>query len=226
MLILFCRLATLCLHELKIMLIIFDFDGVLRNISWQGMFEAYIEILRFKGKDYNDFFPDLKSFQEWFDSDYKKNLNKIVEIRDDEFHAVNAIYHSYYDHRVDLFPWVKDLLQELSSRHTLALLSSSTSLSVKKSLGDLTRLFPMLLGSDHVKEIKPDPEGVHLILEKLKIPQENTLIIGDTEADILAGQAAGIKTGAVKWGGITPWETLLDLKPDYVFYKPDELFSL
>lgn len=208
------------------MLIIFDFDGVLRSISWQGIYESYIEILRYKGKDYKNFFPDLKSFQEWFDSDYKKNLNKIVEITDDEFPAVNAIYHSHYDHRVDLFPWVKDLLQELSLRHSLALLSASSSESVKKSLGDLSQFFPMLLGSDHVKEIKPDPEGIHLILEKLNGTPGNTLIVGDTEADILAGQAAGIKTGAVKWGGITPWATLMDLKPDYAFHEPDELFSL
>ena len=84
----------------------------------------------------------------------------------------------------------------------------------------------MLLGSDHVKEIKPDPEGIHLIMKKEKSVPENTLIIGDTEVDILAGKSAGIKTGAVKWGGITPWETLMDLKPDYAFHEPDELFSL
>lgn len=208
------------------MLIIFDFDGVLRSISWQGIYDAYIEILRFKGKDYKDFFPDLKSFQQWFNSDYKKNLNKIVEIKDDEFPAINAVYHAHYDHRVSLFPWVGGLLEDISSRHSLALLSASSSESVKKSLGDLSRFFPMLLGSDHVKEIKPDPEGIHLILEELKILPEDALIIGDADVDILAGQAAGIKTGAVKWGGITPWETLLDLKPDYAFHEPDELFSL
>ena len=208
------------------MLIIFDFDGVLRSISWQGIYEAYIEILRFKGKDYKEFFPDLPAFQKWFDSDYKKNLNKIVEIKRDEFEAVNAVYHAHYDHRVSLFPWVDDLLKELSSRHTLALLSASSSESVRKSLGDLSRFFPMLLGSDHVKEIKPDPEGIHLIMKKEKSVPENTLIIGDTEVDILAGKSAGIKTGAVKWGGLTPWETLMDLKPDYAFHEPEELFSL
>ena len=93
------------------MLIIFDFDGVLRSISWEGIYEAYIEILRFKGKDHKEFFPDLQSFKKWFDSDYKKNLNKIVEIKHDEFEAVNAVYHAHYDHRVSLFPWVDDLLK-------------------------------------------------------------------------------------------------------------------
>lgn len=208
------------------MLIIFDFDGVLRSISWQGIYESYIEILRFKGRDYKDYFPDLKSFQAWFDSDYKKNLNRIVKIENDEFPAINAIYHAHYDHRVNLFPWVGNLLRELSARHSLALLSASSSDSVKKSLGDLERFFPMLLGSDHVKEIKPNPEGIHFILEESKAAPESAIIIGDADVDILAGQAAGIKTGAVKWGGITPWETLMDLKPDYAFREPDELFSL
>jgi len=208
------------------MLIIFDFDGVLRSISWPGIYEAYIEILRFKGKDYKEFFPDLSTFQQWFDSDYKKNLNKIIEIKPDEFSVINAIFHAHYDHHVSLFPWVDDLLKELSSRHTLALLSASSSSSVKRSLGDLARFFLMILGSDQVKKIKPDPAGIHLIMEKEKSVSENTLIIGDTEADILAGKSAGIKTGVVKWGGITSWETLMNLKPDYAFQEPAELFSL
>ena len=119
------------------MLIIFDFDGVLRSISWQGIYEAYIEILRFKGKDHKEFFPDLQSFKKWFDSDYKKNLNKIVEIKHDEFEAVNAVYHAHYDHRVSLFPWVDDLLRELSSRHTLALFYQICFLTIPSASSNL-----------------------------------------------------------------------------------------
>src|SRR3989304_3770101 len=99
------------------MLIIFDFDGVLRSISWEGIYGAYIEILRFKGKDHKEFFPDLQSFKKWFDSDYKKNLNKIVEIKHDDVGAGHARRHRHRLGRQCLDPgcWLR--LRELSSRH-------------------------------------------------------------------------------------------------------------
>ena len=208
------------------MLIIFDFDGVLRSASWEGLFKAYVALVEYKGKDYKELFGDLEEFKAWFNSDWRENLRRIGEFERREYPVTDKIFHSLYDPHIRIFPWVKTLLEDLSKRHTLALLSASSVKSIEKSLDNLSDFFSVIAGSEHVNEIKPDPEGIHLILEKLNGILENTLIIGDTEADILAGQAAGIKTGAVKWGGLTPWETLMDLKPDYAFHEPEELFSL
>ena len=208
------------------MLIIFDFDGVLRSISWEGLFKAYVALVEYKGKDYKELFGDLEEFKAWFNSDWRENLRRIGEFERREYPVTDKIFHSLYDPHIRIFPWVKTLLEDLSKRHTLALLSASSVKSIEKSLDNLSDFFSVIAGSEHVNEIKPDPEGIHLIMEKEKSAPENTLIIGDTEADILAGKSAGIKTGAVKWGGITPWEILMDLKPDYAFHEPEELFFL
>ncbi len=204
----------------------FDYDGVLRSISWEGIFKAYKELARYKNKDHQDFFKNIEELKEWFNPDWRINLERLGGFDDEELDTVNEIYHSCYDPHVGVFEWAENILSDLSTRHTLALLSASSAKSIYGSIGSLQEFFSLIVCNDHVARIKPDPEGVYLIINKLKSAPDNTVIIGDTEADILAGKSAGIKTGAVKWGGITPWQELMDLKPDYAFHEPDELFSL
>lgn len=208
------------------MLIIFDFDGVLRSISWEGIFEAYKALAKYKGLDYKKLFKEIDEFKKWFNPDWHINLEKLGGFRADELGKINEIYHSYYDPYVGIFDWADDLLRDLSSRHELAMLSASSLNSINGSAGDLRNYFSAIIGNDHVARIKPDPEGIHLIVRKLGACYNETVLIGDTEADIVAGKSAGIKTGAVKWGGISSWDQLVSLEPDYQFHKPEELFLL
>jgi HAD superfamily hydrolase (TIGR01509 family) len=43
---------------------------------------------------------------------------------------------------------------------------------------------------DHLR--KPSPDGVHVCLEKLGLNPEEAVLVGDAEADIIAGQEAGV----------------------------------
>ena len=49
-------------------------------------------------------------------------------------------------------------------------------------------------------EQKPSPLPILKTIEKFQTKKENTLIIGDSNLDIEAGKAAGIKTVAVTYG--------------------------
>jgi HAD superfamily hydrolase (TIGR01509 family) len=204
--------------------IIFDFDGVLRSVSWEGLRTAYIEIIKAKGKDPNQFFTDIETFENWFDMDWHKNIARIdgAYIGDE---VINALFHAHYDPHVRLFPWAEALLAHLSKTHHLAVLSSSSIHSVKKELGGIASLFPVIVGAETVSRLKPHPEGVHFILRYFGTVPEHALIIGDTPQDFHAGQAAGIRTGAVKWG-LCKWSALLSLGADMYFEHPDELFLL
>ena len=52
-----------------------------------------------------------------------------------------------------------------------------------------------------VENLKPNPEGVNLILKTLNVRKENAIIIGDLPSDIEAGIRAGISQKiAVVWG--------------------------
>lgn len=204
--------------------IIFDFDGVLRSVSWEGLRAAYVEIIKAKGKDPNQFFTDIETFQDWFDMDWHRNIVRIDGAYiDDE--AMNILFHAHYDPHVKLFPWVENLLTHLSKTHHLAILSSSSIHSVKKELGDTARFFSIIVGAETITHLKPHPEGVLHILDHFGALSEHALIIGDTPQDFHAGKAAGIRTSAVKWG-LCEWITLLSLDADMYFEHPDELFHL
>lgn len=209
------------------MLIILDFDGVLRSIPWKGLLEGYRALIGYKKKNPNNFFRDLKEFKAWYNRDFMKNLETIGVFTEDEYSVVDKIFHAHYDKHTRIFPWVPKLLEELSERHDLAVLSSSAGGSVRDSLGNLNRYFSgPIFGSDDIdKKIKPDPEGVHLIIRKMDADYGNTVIIGDSKADVMAGKNAGIKTGVVGWG-IYEWEELLSFNPDYKFKNPGKLFLL
>ena len=207
------------------MLIIFDFDGPLRSVSWDGLFAAYRAIIHYKRGNPEQFFTNVEEFKKWYQVDFRKNLDEIWRIKKEDYPVINKIFHSHYDRRIKLFPWVPDLLSNLSRRHELAVLSSSASGSVKNSLGKLDRFFTVIVGSDDVANIKPDPEGIELILERTEWERSCALIIGDTGADVEAGKRAGIKTGIVGWG-LCGWNDLIALDPDYKFKNPGNLFLL
>ncbi len=209
------------------MLIILDFDGVLRSIPWKGLLEGYKALIVYKEKNPDDFFKNLKEFKEWYNKDFMKNLNMIGGFSRDELPIVDKVFHSAYDKYTRIFPWVPELLKKLSEKHELALLSSSSRNSIYGSLGDLRRYFSgPIFGSDDIdKKIKPDPEGIHLIVRKMDADYADAVIIGDSDADVIAGKRAGIKTGVVGWG-IYEWEELLSLNPDYKFKNPGKLFLL
>jgi len=57
-----------------------------------------------------------------------------------------------------------------------------------------------ICGTDLGKPVKPDPFIIHLALEKLEAAPEETLVVGDTDADVLAAHAAGCKAAAVRFG--------------------------
>jgi len=87
-------------------------------------------------------------------------------------------------------------------------------------------LFDAVLCAGEVNPPKPDPETVLTLCRQLSIPAQETIFIGDTVADMMAGRKAGLAlTIGILEGGITPREELgkvaeavLDSIRDLVFY--------
>lgn len=205
--------------------IIFDFDGVLRSVSQEGLMAGYVAIITAKGKDPNQFFTDLKTFQSWWNTDWHKNMEKIDGGPYVSNPAMDALFHKHYDPYVKLFPWVEDLLAHLSKTYHLAILSSSSILSVREELGDVARFFPLIVGAETVTRLKPHPEGVHHILSHFGVLPENALIIGDTPQDFHAGEAGGIWCGMVGWG-LCDLDNLRYLNAEMYFDDPQQLFEI
>ena len=50
-----------------------------------------------------------------------------------------------------------------------------------------------LICLDHIKNKKPNPEGILMALNYLNCDPENAIYVGDHQRDIEAGQQAGVK---------------------------------
>ncbi len=57
----------------------------------------------------------------------------------------------------------------------------------------LERLFEVFVGADMVEEGKPDPEMILLSCELAGIPPAETVYVGDSPADMMAGRSAGCR---------------------------------
>ena len=57
----------------------------------------------------------------------------------------------------------------------------------------LEGLFEVFVGADMVVEGKPDPEMILLSCEMAGIPPAETVYVGDSPADMMAGRSAGCR---------------------------------
>ena len=70
----------------------------------------------------------------------------------------------------------------------------------------LADCFSAIVGADDVKNAKPDPEPVNIILNKLRTDADSAIVVGDTAFDITMGRRAGAHTCGVTYGNGTRGE--------------------
>jgi HAD superfamily hydrolase (TIGR01549 family) len=125
-----------------------------------------------------------------------------------------------------LYPGVIATLQALSS-YTLGIVTTKEpgqAAIVLQRLA-LTPFFQHIQGGTPGLPLKPAPDAIFAALTALHRVPPHTLMVGDTPADILAGQAAGTKTCAVTYG-FGGREALVQCGPDYVIDAFSELVTL
>ncbi|CAH1220408.1 Pyrophosphatase PpaX [Paenibacillus auburnensis] len=86
-------------------------------------------------------------------------------------------------------------------------------------------IFQLAITGDDVEKPKPDPEGIHKALDILGIDPADAVFIGDSNADILAGKAAGLRTYGVRWLSTYQSQTY-DVEPDGVFSHVSEFLEV
>ncbi|HEX9944466.1 MAG TPA: HAD-IA family hydrolase [Thermoanaerobaculia bacterium] len=100
------------------------------------------------------------------------------------------------------YPRVEGMLSALAGRYPLALLSNKGEALSRKILDGLglLRHFREILGGDSAPTRKPDPAGLRLLAERLGIPVERLLLVGDTWIDAETAKNAGCAFALVEWG--------------------------
>jgi len=172
-----------------IRLVLFDFDGTIANTLPIWVL-AYQEVLKRYGKTATK------------DEVVQKCLGRgrkallFLDLKDQQsyWEQVNE-YAAEHFSKAKLFDHVPQTLASLTAVKKAVTTSSRRSL-VEPYLKEkqIYKEFNLILGEEDVDKLKPDPEVINQAMGKLHVPPDQTVIIGDSDKDILAGQAAGIRT--------------------------------
>jgi phosphoglycolate phosphatase len=92
--------------------------------------------------------------------------------------------------------------------------------AIVEALG-LGPYFFQIYGGNSFHTKKPDPAGVQALLEEAAVFAEETIIVGDSDIDVLTARNAGIYSVGVTYG-LAP-HTLEDAPPDVLIDHPREL---
>jgi HAD superfamily hydrolase (TIGR01509 family) len=197
--------------------IIFDFDGTLTD-SRRDIAGAQLWALQQLGMHTlreEELYPLIgKSLHETF--------SRVLPVS--EYHRIPeaiALYAEYYPPRAlqttTLFPGVSAILMSLRERgHRLAVASTKKGQGILRATEHfgITGMFDLLQGSENIP-FKPAPDVVLAVLRTLAWAPAETLMVGDTDADIIAGRAAGVATCAVTYGSLSR-DALMAFRPDFM----------
>jgi len=159
---------------------------------------------------------------------------------DDESFVQDAVLYFmgwYREHKLDntyVYDGVKESLDAIqksrdgaSTQGTaavkMAVLSNKPvvpSRAIVEALG-LGPYFFQVYGGNSFHTKKPDPAGVQALLEEADAQPEETVIIGDSDIDVLTARNSGIYSVGVTYG-LAP-HTLQDAPPDVLIDHPHEL---
>jgi phosphoglycolate phosphatase len=160
--------------------------------------------------------------------------NSTIDEHLDPAHAAEAldIFLTFYAQNLcnttTPYPHVVATLHSLKAAHyRLAIITNKPFAFVApilKSL-EIDSLFELILGGDSLEKKKPDPLPLLHACQKLNIPTDRCVMIGDSKNDILAAKAAGMQSIGVTYG-YNYDEPISSYAPDLVIEKFSELLKL
>ena len=186
-----------------IRLVIFDFDGTLgdsQKLITDTML-ATIERLNLPMKSREECARTIGL-------PLKECFSSIIPMSDEQAEECAKVYSEIFNVKnvpgvVKAFPGVVETLERLSSQGILMSIASSRSHRTLAKLMDeldLLKYITYLIAADDVVEKKPAAESVLKTLRHFNVEAHETLVVGDTEFDILMGRNAGTHTCGVTYG--------------------------
>lgn len=185
--------------------VLFDFDGTLvkLNADFQGLRGQLKTLLEPYGfvSSFRNLFQSVKEAEAHIKSACAPQVaGQIISAIWDAFYRTerDAIEHA------ELLAGVPEIWQWLTVRNVpIAIVSNNHSDIVKAALTRLeVPLPPVVIGRDHVRLLKPDPEGALLALEYLGLTTQDVWMVGDSLYDWEVGAALNLQVALVD----SPWQ--------------------
>jgi len=221
-------------HQIR--LLIFDLDGTLVD-SRLDLANSVNAMLRHYGK------PELANevIASYIGNGAPMLVRRSLGDPDDESFVQEALLYfmTYYrEHKLDttyVYDGIFHALDAIAASHNgntsregvgglrMAVLSNKPvgpSQGIVEALG-LGKYFFQVYGGNSFHTKKPDPAGVQALLSEAGANPDETVIIGDSDVDIITARNAGIYSVGVTYG-LAP-HTLEDAPPDVLIDHPQEL---
>jgi phosphoglycolate phosphatase len=143
----------------------------------------------------------------------------------------HAEFLRYYEKNIavnsEIFPGVATLLQrcEAEGFQMGVCTNKVEGLSVRllEALG-LAKYFGAVVGPDTINIAKPDPAPYFETVKRLGVAPENSILVGDSETDILTARAAEVPVIAVTFGYTQ--KPVAIYNPDYLVSHFDEIWDI
>ncbi len=104
---------------------------------------------------------------------------------------------------IKLLPGVRELLVNLTENGIPSAIAT-TDLSERAKLAmdavQIKEVFSMIAGGNCAKSTKPAPDLVHFICKRMEIPEERTVVVGDSIVDLKMASNAGARFIGVRTG--------------------------
>lgn len=168
--------------------ILFDFDGTLLD-SFPAHYRAYEVTLAHFNMELT---PEL--YKQTFSPNWLAMYEAMSIPKERWQEADNYWLAEVRKHSPQLFPTARPLLDALSSKYVLGLVTSGSRDRVRRDLAStgIGDLFQVVVTGDDISKPKPDPEGLLIALHKLQIRPSEALYVGDAREDCQMAQAAGV----------------------------------
>jgi phosphoglycolate phosphatase len=137
--------------------------------------------------------------------------------------TIEALYPEIFLKKVQAFPQTGAVLRQLNDRNIkIGIVTSTPGKNIRDKMAILDRegvsdLIDVVISASDAKRKKPFPDPLFLCCERMGVPPDQCVYIGDMGMDITAGRAAGMKTIGV----LTGFETRRDLMENH----PDRIIE-
>ena len=206
-------------------LLIFDLDGTLIESKWD-IAESVNLTLAELGLPQRD----LEEIFGFVGDGVKKLLRLSVgeesHVRfDDALRVFRRHYLAHCLDRTKFYPGVERTLAHFAGKQKAVATNKSIEYTqvILKGLG--SHHFQCVVGGDNGFGLKPEPGMLLHVLERLKVPKERTVLVGDSTNDINGGHNAGIRVCAVGYG-MGNREKMTACQPEWFIERPEELMEI
>jgi phosphoglycolate phosphatase len=162
------------------------------------------------------------------------------DIHDEEYvtEALTFFLDYYRIHKLDytyLYPGVLESLEAIHTARPNVLMAVLTNKPVKPSRDicdhfDLSRFFFQNYGGNSFHTKKPDPHGLESLIAEASalagnsISSAETIMIGDTDVDVLTARSSGARSIGCAFG-LKP-HSLIDAPPDHMAHSPTDWLQI